>query len=491
MGLSRNAIAWALARGISVSTLAALGVVSGTTWVGDREQEVIAFPYKRGKQVINCKYRSLEGKEWRQEKNPELRFWNLDAVLSGPKDEVYIVEGEMDAMALVEAGVPVSSVLSVPNGAPQKATVNADGQDRYKYVEKALEEGLGAAKRFILAGDSDDPGHALREDLIQLLGAARCWFVDWPEGIKDANEGLIKWGSVGLADFLRDAPKEWPVRGLYRLSELPEPPPMEIWRPGFVEWENKLQFAPRTVSVCTGYPGHGKTVLMMQLWYQMCRDYDFPMAVASFETRPKPHHRRNILQFMFGKPLLEMTEEQRRTGDEWIENHIYWAVHPHRRASLRWLLDMGEIAVVRYGCRAIKLDPWNKMESDRPPGMNETDYIGQCIDECLDFAIDMNCHLQIIAHPAKPMDIRARTMPPTIYDIAGSAHWNNKIDLGLSVFRPKLFEEGERKTEAELYVQKAKYEELGFPCQLNMDYVLAERRYKSIDYATRMDLAVR
>ena len=38
---------------------------------------------------------------------------------AGPA-EVYIVEGELDACALVEAGVPADRVLSVPNGAKER-----------------------------------------------------------------------------------------------------------------------------------------------------------------------------------------------------------------------------------------------------------------------------------------------------------------------------------------------------------------------------------
>jgi twinkle protein len=41
-------------------------------------------------------------------------------VLAANPSEVFIVEGELDACALVEAGVPPDRVLSVPNGAKQK-----------------------------------------------------------------------------------------------------------------------------------------------------------------------------------------------------------------------------------------------------------------------------------------------------------------------------------------------------------------------------------
>ena len=73
----------------------------------------------------------------------------------------------------------------------------------------------------------------------------------------------------------------WPVQGLYRLNEVPEPPPLTLWTPGFPEWENKVLLAPRTLSVVTGHPGHGKTSLFMQIWAQVCGTYGLTAAIKS------------------------------------------------------------------------------------------------------------------------------------------------------------------------------------------------------------------
>lgn len=64
-----------------------------------------------------------------------------------------------------------------------------------------------------------------------------------------------------------------------------------------------------------------------------------------------------------------------------------------------------------------------------------------------------------------------------------SRNWDNKTDLGLSVHRPQLFDKGDRKTEADLYVMKSRYEECGYPCKLSLNYDLKQRRYVSLDYA--------
>ena len=106
--LSAEAETWAADRGISRPTLDRLGVGSGTVNMPDLGRcEVIMFPYKRGPNTVNWKARNLarkkEDRRFRQMLDGESRFWNLDAVLSAGSETVYITEGEMDALALIEA----------------------------------------------------------------------------------------------------------------------------------------------------------------------------------------------------------------------------------------------------------------------------------------------------------------------------------------------------------------------------------------------------
>lgn len=449
--------------------------------------EVIAFPYRRAGEIVNVKYRALGEKSFKQREGGEQRFFNLDNVLAGSADKIYIVEGEPDLCALVEAGFDVDSVLSVPNGAPAHSSEDPDEQDRYRYVREALAEGAARIKQFVLLTDNDPPGLALRQDLVQLIGPARCLYVEWPEGVKDANEALIQWGAADLSLFVQDGEKEWPVNGLYRLSEIPEPEPFQIWKPGFSEWENKLAFAPQTVSVVTGQPGHGKTALMAEIWFRIARAYGIVVAMASFETRAKPHHRRNIRSFMFGKLDGELDDEQRAAADQWNDEHFRWIIHPNSRPSLEWVLGMAEVAVVRSNARAIVIDPWNRLEHDRPGGKRETEYISEALDEIIDFARDMRVHVQIIAHPAKSMSFEQRKHPPVLEDIAGSKAWDTKVDQGLSVYRPSMFKDGNRQTEAQLHVLKCRFDELGYPCVLNLEYGLDTGCYRSTDYQMRRE----
>jgi twinkle protein len=93
----------------------------------------------------------------------------------------------------------------------------------------------------------------------------------------------------------------------------------------------------------------------------------------------------------------------------------------------------------------------------------------------------MNCHVQILAHPAK-MDSARRGQAPGLEDISGSKNWENMVDQGFVVHRPEVFDGTNRKTEAHLYHRKARFEELGYPCKLALDFKLSEGRYVSTDY---------
>jgi twinkle protein len=478
--ISTGAAVWAKARGLSAETLARLPVASGTTFFPDANQklEAMFFRYPDG-----WKARSLTGKHFVSAKGFKIAFWNIEAVLSANPAQVYIVEGECDACALVEAGISPDSVLSVPNGAKQQAAENPSEQRGYDYVRDALRDGLNRAKKIIWCGDSDAAGLALRQDMARIFGAARFNFVDWPDGIKDANEMLLKDGGDALRELVTLGALQWPVAGIYRLYELPEPAPLTLWYPGFPEWEKKLLLAPRTLSVVTGHPGMGKTVLWQQIWFQVVKAYNLVACMASFETRAKPHIRRQLRTLLTGRLERDMDDEQRDKADTWINDRYLFLVHPEQRPTLEWFLDMAEIAVVRHGARIIQLDPWNRLEAARARDETETDYIGRCLRSIHAFAHDLNCHVQILAHPAK-MDSARRGQAPTLEDLAGSKNWENMVDQGFVVHRPEIFDGANRKTEAVLYHRKARFEELGYPCKLQLDYSLETGCYRSVDYQT-------
>ncbi len=133
-------------------------------------------------------------------------------MLQAAPETVFITEGEWDAAALIEAGIPADQVLSVPSGAPEKPTPEDEPLTGYGFALDALKAGLSRTKRFVWCGDGDEAGTALRMNMARILGVARFWFVDWPEGVKDPNAMLQAEGPKHCATRSPPAPRPGPSR---------------------------------------------------------------------------------------------------------------------------------------------------------------------------------------------------------------------------------------------------------------------------------------
>jgi twinkle protein len=482
--LSQEAALWAEARKINESTLSSMRVEGGKAQFGDGAEQSIVFNYFEGGKLVNRKVRSLAGKKWKQTPGGKQCAYNWDNVKRGPKDVCYIVEGEMDALSLIEAGI--SAVISCPSGAPAEASDDPAAGRKYGWLIEAMGEGLKDFKHYVIATDNDGPGRALRSDIVAILGPAKSYFVDWPEGIKDANDYLVAEDRQGLRDYLGANTKPWPVKGIYQMSQIPEPAPLELWSLGFPEFEEKIRLAPTTLSVVTGFPGHGKSHLFQNIWFNIARDYGIKIAIFSAETRIKPFLRRNFRQFYWRKLEYEMTPQELREADNWIEQHLVLMDVGDEVPSMGWLIDSIEIATQRYGCRAALIDPWNKIEEDYDPReTTETRWIGKMLDLLIQMSRGLSIHTQIIAHPSKP-DAAYKKYAPDLYSISGSAHWANRVDQGFSVHRELIVDGSQRQTGAELKCLKSRFADLGYPCHFDMDYEIKRGVFRCVSYESKL-----
>ena len=178
--LTPEMIEFFAARNISEATLKRNGVSSEVVYDPQlrKENRVIAFPYYRDGVLINVKYRTIDKRFW-QSRGAEKILYGLDDVAG--QAEVIIVEGEMDKLALEEAGI--KNVVSVPDGAPARVKDGdlppASEDTKYSYLWNCR-AWLDQAVRVVIGTDNDAPGDALAEELARRLGRERCWRVRWP-----------------------------------------------------------------------------------------------------------------------------------------------------------------------------------------------------------------------------------------------------------------------------------------------------------------------
>lgn len=486
MTLSNDMMQTIEARGIDVELAARLGFSSAQRGGG----EALVIPFTRNGEIVRRKYRRFDviegGKEpkWGQDKGGLKLAFNEDCLrdqsLFGKP--LIITEGEFDAVAAIQCGF--QKTISVPDGAPppgDRSIGDLEDGKKYDWIfdQRALFD-KEQVPEIIIAADGDANGAAMLQDLSVIFGRYRCKFLIYPkskadrgrERCKDLNEVLQDYGLKGVVQTIDRA--QWlRVDGVHRMSELPPLPDQVIYEPRFRLFRENFKLRLGDFSVVTGTPGFGKTSFVNDLLCGIAMDHDLTIAWASFEQEPQRDHRRNLRSWMCSSPEKDLDRQQLASADEWIDaRHVFLVPREDDDATLEWLLERMEIAVVRFNAKIIVIDPWNEVEHCRRKDETETEYIGRAIRSLKRFAKAFRVHVTVVAHPTKSTkDGDGNYKMPTLYDISGSANWYNKADLGVIVHR-------ENEDYTIIKVQKSRYHEtIGVPGEVRMQYSRDERRF--------------
>lgn len=483
------AMAFIEARGLDPELAVKLGLYSVNAAGGG---EVLIFPFVQNGRVVNRKHRLLPKERMWQDRDAVKCAWNEDALRDDTllEQTVLITEGELDAMAAIQAGH--LRTISVPDGAPPPGEREAGAlKDSAKYSWlTALRPLLGKdrAPTIIIAADGDENGGALLRDLSVQLGRVRCKFLLYPlakdpeardgrERLKDLGEVLEDYGPEGVrqtiakAQFLREP-------GVYRMSELPPLPPSHVYELGhdFSLLAENFKVRLGDFSVVTGIPSYGKSTLVNALWCSVAERHGLRIAWASFEQEPQRDHRRNLRSWFGGMPEWQMPELIKRDADRWIdERHRFVVPSEDDDVTLDWIMAQAEAAVVQHDCQVVVLDPWNEIDHVREKHTSLTEYVNESIRRIRRFAKAFKVHVMVVAHPTKSVKQEGGGYRrPTMYDISDSAAWYNKADLGMIVHRPNP-------QETQVVVEKSRYHELiGVPGEVFMHFSRETRRFIEI-----------
>lgn len=482
-------LAWFQNRGIGEEIVRRMKIFQTTRLFNGREQKAIAFPYYRNGTLISVKYRSMETKAFATEANCEQAFYNVDAIVA--YEEIIIVEGEMDALAMMQANF--LNVISVPRGAPQRVGPGVpppEEDTNFRYLWPAY-EALRHRKRIIIATDSDDPGHALAEELARRIGKDKCWRVSWPDGMdgqcKDANEVLLLQGSGNIAaSVLQAAP--WPIDGVFEASAFFDAT-LQLYRSGrsrgystgWPELDEFMTIRPGEVSIVTGIPNHGKSAFIDALTHNLALSLNWKFGLCSFEN-PPDEHLSKLAELHDGRPFREgptirMTEPELRRALYWVDQHYYFVrLDENTAPDIDTILEKARALVARHGINGFVLDPWGELDNSKAKFVNESSHIAQCLTKIRQFARNHAVHVWIVAHPAKMQRENGKTPPPNLYDIAGSASFFNKADIGLIVHRPEPMS-AINGSAVDIIVQKVRFRAVGRPGILRMKFNNINCRY--------------
>ncbi|KAL1205044.1 Twinkle-like protein, chloroplastic/mitochondrial [Cardamine amara subsp. amara] len=444
------------ARAISAETLVRNRVMQKR--IGD--EIVIAFTYWQRGELVSCKYRYLT-KKFFQERDTRRIFYGIDDIEKA--SEVIIVEGEIDKLAMEEAGF--RNCVSVPDGAPasvsSKETPPEDKDTKYKFLWNCNDY-LKKASRIIIATDGDGPGQALGEEIARRLGKERCWRVRWPkksedEHFKDANEVLISEGPHALNEAVLNA-EPYPIQGLFAFKDFFDEIDAYYHRThgneygvstGWKTLDNYYSVVPGELTVITGVPNSGKSEWIDALLCNLSHSVGWKFALCSMENKVRDHGRKLLEKHVqkpffdanYGRTVQRMNLEELEEGKQWL-NETFYLIRCEMDSlpNIEWVLDRAKAAVLRYGIRGLVIDPYNELDHQRTSRQTETEYVSQMLTKIKRFAQHHSCHVWFVAHPKQLQHWDGGA--PNLYDISGSAHFINKCDNGIVVHRNRDEEAG-------------------------------------------------
>jgi len=420
-------------RKISNNTLLQFNVTEAIEWMPKAKADikVICFNYMRDGEIVNIKFRG-KNKDMKMSKGAELIFYNIDAIRD--KDECVIVEGEIDCLSMHEAGIYNS--VSVPNGANSTRCID----NCYEFFLKK--------EKIIIATDNDDAGRKLRDELMFRFGVDRCYFVEFPDDCKDANDVLVKHGKDELKRIVENA-VQIPIEGLVSDNErrdrmfdlyengMPKGTPCGIY--GFDDY---LRFQGGLVTTITAAPSAGKSEFLDYVVTGLAIKEGWRFGVFSFENQPIELHDAKWAEKIVGKAFGFRKDPNNRISKKSLEavsNEIFDKFKVFEVSKIDKTIDgvlkKAEEVVHKYGIKGLLIDPYNKLNHVIPAGMNETNYINVVMTKLTDFAKKFNIHVFLVVHPTKQYPVNGVMPKVTLYSAAGSANFYNQTDNGFTMMR--------------------------------------------------------
>lgn len=439
-------------RKIAQSTAIYFGLTEEKYYQPQIEKECInlVFNYFEGEVLINKKYRSRD-KKFTQSAGAKSIFYNINSVIG--QEEVWIMEGEFDVLAMYEIGI--KNCISLPNGANDNDNVWINCENYLKDI-----------KKFYIATDNDQKGNEVAEKIAQRLGRWRCERVLFSN--KDANDDLLD-GSLENSVLNR---KKYPVSGTFSVTDLYSemidlydnglPPTFYPKHHCFGNLKNVFSVMRGHLVVSVGIPSHGKSTWTE--WYVMnlVKDYNMKASFFSPEHTPMALHQTSFVQKTFGKnywkevngvPRIDKIEIARY--ENWAKDKIYLTSPENgENANWDWILDKFKEQMITFGIDIFVIDAFNKVAMTGKE--NNLVLINATLSKLTSFAQQNNVIIFLVAHPTKmKKNEKGVYAIPTLYDVSGSADFRNQTHDGYCVYR--VFED-ETEEESTLFIsEKLKY----------------------------------
>jgi len=327
---------------------------------------------------------------------------------------VTITEGQCDAIAWAQTGIPT---VSIPSGVSNEQWVDNDW------------DWLAQFHTIYISFDMDEKGKAAAASAINRLGRNKCRSIQLP--LKDANDMIVAERDEELREAYDSAqtldPAELVHASTFKESVhhiLTTDVSQDGWPCIWDDFDFRIRLHEYTI--WTGLLGHGKSSALSLLCAKLA-SLGAPSCIASLETRSD-------------KTIASMVPQW--TSDENIGHKSYYSqafddlssqiimYNLMERVSIENILESFTYAHKRWGIQNFVLDNVMMLKIDRQD--NEAQANAAYLIK--DFVRRHAAHIHVVAHPRKPPsgDI---PKPPNPHEVRGASEWGDAANNVITVWR--------------------------------------------------------
>lgn len=346
----------------------------------------LSIPHYAGGRLVNVKYRSLPPakKTFRRIEGCKSILFNVD-VLEG-NEEVYLCEGELDAVTLWDQGI--KNVVATTTG--------AGGLDP-EWIDQ-----LSKAFKIYLCYDPDEAGRAGAREAARRLGYDRCFNLVLPEG-QDVND-LFKDGT-GHGEFnqaVQDA-RKFDVAGIMSFQQGIEVFSRERGKieatglkTGFADLDRIIKggFNPGELVILGAPPKIGKSTFALQIVTHIAL-LGSPVLFFCLEMRPmKIIHK--VMQCHNQSEEIGQAEIEKARID--FKGKPLYLGYCHQKPTLEAVIETIKAAIRRYGLKLVAFDHLHFLCRSLS---NQTQEISLAVQSFKFMAEELEIPVIVIAQPRK------------------------------------------------------------------------------------------
>lgn len=325
--------------------------------------------------------------------------------------QMVVCQSEQDVQPTREAGFRSVRAITDPQ------TVFIAGTD------KLISE-LELFDKFILLSRDD----VWLEQVAIRLGDLKCRWVPMNQVRRDDPSHLYA--------AITDAKPMW-TDELCVMSDIPESTSVRTFDTGFKMLdEHGLRLPKSGLMTVIGPYGSGKSVWLRQLACNFYKLHHWRTCLTAFEEKVRPRYERDLGWYLAEKHYSAMDRLEPETLKRIDDAFVFLRRKRNTVLDLNRLLDRLEYAIAVYGCDCVIIDPVNEIDHIVPKGMNKSDYMADFLMSLKRLADDYSVLMIVAAHPPKDTTGTRKKTIYTLNDGADTAHYGNKSDIGICIWRP-------------------------------------------------------